>query len=131
MSCQCSQPSCNGRIVLGLVVIVLGAMLLLDQIGLLALDTSWRLWPFALLAMGLARLTDSDRNLQGRGGGRASAAWLLFVGVWGLVSEFRLFGFDYRTSWPMLMIAAGVLIVWRSVTAGGNHIHAGDRGPTS
>jgi hypothetical protein len=131
MSTQgCQKPIPQGRIVLGLVVIVLGLMLLLDRTGAIALHTSWRLWPFALLAMGLARLTDSNGSIHACRGSYASGAWLLLVGAWGLVSEFRLFGFDYRTSWPLLMIAVGLMIVWRSLPTGRNDAQAGDRGST-
>jgi hypothetical protein len=37
------------------------------------------------------------------------------VGLWGLISETRVFGFGYSTSWPLLVILAGVAIVWRAM----------------
>jgi hypothetical protein len=51
---------------------------------------------------------------------------LTAVGVWGLISEARLFGFDYSTSWPLLIIAAGMIMVWRAFedAAGGRSSHA-------
>ncbi len=43
------------------------------------------------------------------------AVWLLFLGAWGLVNEYRLFGLHYGHSWPVLLIGAGALIVWRAM----------------
>lgn len=31
-----------------------------------------------------------------------------------MVSEFQLFGLDYSISWPLLVIGAGINMVWRS-----------------
>jgi cell wall-active antibiotic response 4TMS protein YvqF len=39
----------------------------------------------------------------------------VFVGCWALANEFALFGFDYGTSWPLVVIGAGVLVVWRAL----------------
>jgi hypothetical protein len=44
--------------------------------------------------------------------------WLLFVGGWGLLNEYRLFGIHYGHSWPILLIGAGVLMVWRAMDQG-------------
>jgi hypothetical protein len=112
---QSCQSSSEGRIVVGVVVMVLGILLLLDTTGVAGLETTWRLWPFALLAIGLARVTNAA---EAECPGRANGVLLLLLGVWGLVSEFHLFGFDYLSSWPLLLIAIGTGIVWRSVDGG-------------
>ena len=125
-----NQPGAQGRIVLGVVAIALGLMLLLDRTGFVSMHMSLRLWPFALLALGLARLTDPSRQGHACACG-ASGLWLLFIGAWGLVSEFRLFGFDYQTSWPLLMIAAGLMIVWRSSQGSRKRAHARNGESTS
>ena len=46
---------------------------------------------------------------------RCGAVWLLFLGAWGLVNEHRLLGLHYGHSWPVLLIGAGALIVWRAM----------------
>lgn len=96
----------------------LGILLLLETTGVARLETTWRLWPFALLAIGLARLTSAaEEDCPGR----ANGVLLLLLGVWGLVSEFGLFGFDYRSSWPLLLIAVGAGVVWRSLEPSTTH----------
>ena len=126
---QSRGPSSPGLIVFGVVVIVVGLTMLLDRTGLLPVDTAWRLWPFVLLAIGLARVTGPVRD--GCPGGRASGVVFLLLGIWGLVSEFRLFGFDYRSSWPLLMIAIGLGIVWRSLDPGRERSKTHDQGARS
>jgi hypothetical protein len=95
---SCGSPA-EGRVVVGVVVMVLGVLLLLDTTDVAGIETTWRLWPFALLAIGLARITNVA---EAECPGRADGVLLLLLGAWGLISEFRLFGFDYRSSWPLL-----------------------------
>jgi hypothetical protein len=69
-------------------------------------------WPWVLILLGLARI--SVRRTEGRAGVSRSGVWLIFIGGWGLASELRLGGLTYATSWPLLLIGAGGMIVWRS-----------------
>jgi hypothetical protein len=73
------------------------------------------LWPFILMAFGLARLADSGVPPDRRPGARRSGIWLLFISVWGLVSEFHWFGLAYRSAWPLLIVGAGTMIVWAAL----------------
>ena len=70
------------------------------------------------MVMGAARLATTQADPDGRVRSRRSGVWLIMVGFWGLISEFHLFGFTFATSWPLLVIGAGVLIVWRSLENG-------------
>jgi hypothetical protein len=101
------------RILAGVVIILAGLSLLADRTGYHFQLLPGRLWPLILIAFGVVRLTDRGRPDGSRRSAR-SGAWFIFLGIWGLVSEFHLFGLDYNTSWPLLVVAAGVLIVWRA-----------------
>jgi hypothetical protein len=121
---QTGQPRISqARVVFGLVVMLVGTVLLLDRLewwGVRLPD--WGtvpLWPWILVVLGLVRLSDSSTDARGCQRGRRSGMWLLFVGGWGLLNEYRLFGIHYGHSWPILLIGAGVLIVWRSMDQGG------------
>jgi hypothetical protein len=103
----------NGRIVAGLAVILAGLAMLSDRMGFRDLHLSGRYWPLILVALGVLRLSDRTRPDGSRRSAR-SGVWLLFVGAWGLVSEFGLFEFDFGNSWPLLIIGAGALIVWHA-----------------
>ena len=73
------------------------------------------LWPWVLVALGLARLSDRSTDANGCTRGRRSGAWLLLIGGWGLLNEYRIFGIHYGHSWPILVIGAGAMVVWRAL----------------
>lgn len=101
------------RVLLGLALMLLGAGFLAHRLDLWHVELSSHFWPFLPLLIGLVRVIDPPVR---RGGHRSrrGGMWLIYVGIWGLISEFRLFGLDYHDSWPLLIIAAGLNIVWRS-----------------
>lgn len=105
----------SGRVVVGLVIVAVGVVMLIDRTGLadISLHLSGRFWPFILIALGIARLFDPPRRRHGRPSSR-SGGWLLWIGLWGLVSEFHVLGLDYETSWPLLIIGVGLAMVWRA-----------------
>ena len=98
------QPT-TGQLMTGLVLILVGIAFMVDRITILDVDGGW--WPFILLAIGAVKFFAPA-------GSRRSGAWLLFIGCWGLVNEFHLFGLDYRTSWPLLIVGVGIMTVWRA-----------------
>ena len=82
----------TGRVFVGLFVIGIGVVLLLDRLGHYDFHLSARLWPFVLILLGAARLADGAWD---RTRGWISALWLIYVGGWGLLNEWHVFGFDY------------------------------------
>lgn len=106
-----------GRISAGLIVIAVGVALLVDRLELADSRMIGRLWPFVVLILAIARLMGPRLNRRG-GRARLGGGWLLVVGVWGLVSEFRLWDLDYSRSWPLLVIGAGIMIVVRALVVG-------------
>jgi hypothetical protein len=103
----------------GLLTAVVGMLLLADRLADrdVPLVAAW--WPFLLIALGAIRLVSPEPS--GSHGGRhrgRSGAWLIVVGLWGLVNEAHLFGFDYGSSWPLLVIAVGAMMVWGTLDAG-------------
>lgn len=114
MDTQLQGPHRNhGRIIGGIAVILVGLTMLAERTGFDGVHRSGRYWPLILIAIGAVRLTDASGR-EGRHRSRRGGAWLVFVGLWGLVNEFQAFGFDYGTSWPLLVIGAGLGIVWRA-----------------
>jgi cell wall-active antibiotic response 4TMS protein YvqF len=103
----------HGRILAGIAVMLAGLAMLADRTGLGGLHLSGRYWPLILIVLGVLKISDRTRGDGARRPLR-SGLWLVYVGLWALVSEFHLFGFDYSNSWPLLVIGAGVSIVWRA-----------------
>jgi len=109
-----SRRADSGQIVIGLIILSIGAMLLLDRLSP-GTDALHAWWPFVLIVMGAARVAESSDRTRRCGGKRRSGVWLIVVGLWGLVNEWRVFGLTYGTSWPLLVMASGALMVWRSL----------------
>lgn len=104
----------RGRVLFGLMVMLVGAFLLADRFDWWGVPVRLPLWPWFLLFIGLARW----QGAVGRGRRMSrSALWFIAIGIWGLVTESRLFGVGYRRGWPFLVLIAGVFIVWRAVDA--------------
>lgn len=108
------DESANARVLFGLAIVLIGfAMLAQRNDGWgIHLDVRW--WPWLLILLGAAKMVVPGEH-KGRRRSRRGGFWLFSIGGWGLISEAQLFGFDYSTSWPLLLVAAGINIVWRSV----------------
>lgn len=104
----------NRHIVVGVLMIVVGVALFIAQRS--ELDINWwsTWWALVLLFMGIVRLISPGVE-NGRPQSRRTGLWLAGVGMWGFVSQARLFGFDYSNSWPLLIIIAGINFVWRAL----------------
>jgi len=94
-------------IVIGLVIVALGVVLFLEQIGTFGWRPTWSFWPVLIIAMGLARFS------QPRADGRREGGWLIFIGSWLLLNEMRVLRF--RDSWPLLLVALGIHTMWKAI----------------
>jgi hypothetical protein len=107
--------SSPGKVVGGIIIIVVGLALLGDTAGFSDVHLSSHLWPAILIVLGVMKLADSERRRGGRRPSMRSGLWLIYLGCWGFVNELHLFGLDYHTSWPLLVVGAGFFIVWRGL----------------
>ena len=110
----------KGRVFAGVIIIAVGVMLLADRIGISGIHLSGRYWPLLLVAFGFVRLFDPPTRRNGARRSRWTGVWFIYLGFWGLVSEFHILGLDYNTSWPLLIVGAGLGIVWRAFEDSGN-----------
>jgi hypothetical protein len=105
----------NGRVLVGLLIIAAGLIMLADRTGWSAIHLSGRFWPLFPIGFGVLRLLDPPASRKGRTRSRRGGAWFIFIGLWFFVNEFHLFGLDYHTSWPLLIVGAGAGMVWRAL----------------
>lgn len=113
----CSPKRGGGALVAGLVFIGIGAILLLNQLGFFPRGFPLRFWPVLLVAIGLIKLFAGP----GRGDQALGVAFILA----GTIVETNSMGLTHITwsqAWPLLLIAAGVLMVMHSWSdkSGGN-----------
>jgi hypothetical protein len=118
----------TGAIVGGAFLLVLGGTMFLDRTGLTDISFGRLIGPASLIILGTLVLVENGGFVCGRRetlpdgthkmnvrrrGGLTGGLWLLGVGCWMLVSQLHLFGLDYHTSWPLLIVLSGIIMLVR------------------
>ncbi len=96
-----------GRLVIGLVLVAVGGLWLLGNLGVVPPFDLGRYWYLIPLVIGAAKLA-----LGPDGETRRSGVWFLLAGLYGWVSVERIGGLSYRTAWPVFVIAGGLLLAF-------------------
>lgn len=94
--------------VVGVVVLLLGLVLLLDELGFTEANRIFRFWPLILIYFGLHKLLDAGEMV-----GRFWGGFLALLGLSFLMEEL---GFSYirlGTIWPVFLICVGALLIMR------------------
>lgn len=101
--------------VLGGAVVVVGLALLAENLGLADADRILRLWPLAVMAVGVTKLLAP----QARRSSRVFGGLLTLAG--GALAAERIFGLpiDFDAWWPLVLIGFGVLLLSRAMGRGG------------
>jgi len=113
----------------GTLLLVLGAGMLLQAQGLIDLDVHRLIAPLVLMALGALSLANAGtvgevagprgaaerRRRPHQRRGVAGGIWLMGLGVWMLVSQLHLFGLDFHTSWPLLLVLSGLTMLIRGM----------------
>jgi predicted membrane protein len=99
----------NGRLIFGTIVLLLGILFLLQNLGIFYVDRLWQFWPVALIAVGIARVIDArywERKVWG--GITALAGIVLLANSLGYLPwhVWSLF-------WPAWLIFLGIFILVR------------------
>jgi hypothetical protein len=109
-----SPQSDSGPILVGLILAFIGLALLADRTGFSAIHLTGKLWPFVMIAFGVSRLL-APRARNGKRPSRWTGIWFIYLGLWFFVNEFRVLGFWYNTSWPLLIVGTGIGMIWRAI----------------
>jgi hypothetical protein len=100
----------TGRMIWGLVVLTLGVLWTLDNLGQIDASRIVRWWPAVALAWGLFLLS-------GQNGRHPRAGWIwTIVGGLSLVRPLGIADADVTDFWPLLLVFAGAMLVWRAFT---------------
>ena len=91
----------------GIALIAIGGLFLIDTLELAHFGPLIRdYWPMIVIAAGVAKF------FEGR---PASAIWMIVIGLWLQVSHLGLFGLDWSSSWPILLILVGGGMVLQAI----------------
>ena len=101
----------EGRMVMGLIVVGLGVLFLLENLGIVYVRNVWEFWPIILIMLGLARM-----GTCASASGRTSGLVLVAVGGIFLASNLGYLSWDlWRFFWPVILILAGVGLLLRGM----------------
>ena len=103
------QSLLSGRLIVGLLLLVLGALWTLDNLKLVESERITRWWPALLLAWGICRLTGICCRWRPLSG----AIWT-FVGGWLLLRALNLVPIGLFDLWPLALILLGSSLVYRA-----------------
>ena len=101
------------QLVMGLLIIVIGVLFTLDNLGFIEAEAYLRFWPAGLIAIGLMKLWSGGR------GASVPGLLFLFAGVWLLLQAMEIVTVSLWNLWPVLLIVAGGSMVWRGINGRG------------
>jgi hypothetical protein len=103
----------SSQVVLGLLVMGMGVLFLLDNLDILDFRHAIGFWPLVFIVAGVVTLSgDGPRS------GTYMGLLLLGVGLLMIAGRLGLFDIRWRTLWPLVLIALGGLILYRTVGPG-------------
>lgn len=98
------RPVASASLVAGIVIVLLGSLLFLANLGWISGHIVWRLWPIILIALGGAKL------YQRRGQAGVGSILLVGLGVILLLHNFNVGRLDDMLG-PLIMIGIGIFVI--------------------
>jgi predicted membrane protein len=100
-----NRPGSHG-IFFGAIIVAVGCMLLLDNLGIFRFRDIWQYWPVLLIIWGASHVINS----------RAASGWIwggmiTLVGAFFLLDTLDIIAFSFQTLWPVLLIAFGLSVL--------------------
>ena len=99
-----------GGMVVGALIVVIGLLILLDNMGIVRFHDVWRYWPVLLIVFGVSKILESHAPAGYVWGGVLTLAGALL-----LLDNLDILVFDFNLIWPLLLIAFGLSVLLRSM----------------
>jgi predicted membrane protein len=106
------RPAAHNHFIVGLIILGVGCILLLDQVGILDAGRIFMFWPLLLIWFGYFKWTRAQSVTQ--------RFWAFFLFLLGLSFQAEELGFGhirFETIWPVLLICAGILMILKRYEA--------------
>jgi predicted membrane protein len=109
----------EGGLIGGCIVVVVGVLFLLDNLGLISIGHLFRFWPMILVVGGIASLMTRQ--------GRIKGAILIVAGILLELNALDIAHFRWSSLWPLAIIAAGLMVMWSTLEGRRLSAQNGDR----
>jgi hypothetical protein len=96
----------NRHFIVGVLILLVGVVLLLDQIGFVAANEVFKFWPLILIYFGVNRVTRNRGTVGWFWGG-----FLILLGISFQLQELGLSHIRIEVIWPVFLICAGILLI--------------------
>jgi hypothetical protein len=99
-----------GGMVVGALIVAIGLLILLDNMGIFRVHDVWHYWPVLLIVFGVSKILEA----------RAAAGYvwggvLTLAGALLLLDNLDIVVIDFNFVWPLLLIAFGLSMLLRSI----------------
>jgi len=98
----------SSQMVIGGLLALLGILLILNNTGIADTRYIVRLWPVALIVLGVAKLSHSRHT-----GSLVVGAGLIFFGSMMTLDRLDLIDFRWKFWWPLILVVLGILMIIR------------------
>jgi len=88
----------------GIILVILGAAFLLNNMGVIPFDRLWRFWPVILIVVGAIRFVECWN--------RVMSVMLMLIGSLFLLNNLGYIRFSWGEVWPLILIAVGVSMIF-------------------
>ena len=123
----CGGPNAAGGMIIGLVVIAVGVLFLLKNVGILYFDDIWQYWPVILIVFGLSKLANTHSASHVTSGLLISGIGTVFL----LKNLGYIYGDIWAYFWPGILIAVGLSILVKHLEGRGQDWSPGPPPPGS
>jgi predicted membrane protein len=107
-------------IFVGAIVVAVGCLLLLDNLGIFRFHDVWQYWPVLLVAWGVSRIVDSRTPSGWIWGGAVTLVGAFFLlDNLGILDTLGFRFFDWAVIWPVILIVFGVSVLVRALERNG------------
>jgi predicted membrane protein len=96
-------------IVWGGIIVFIGLVILLDNMGIIAASRVFRFWPLLLIGVGILNLATQSSRVFGIA--------LLIVGILFQLHTLGIARFTWGEMWALALIVVGLLVMWSSLQA--------------
>ncbi len=103
-------PRITGRMILGGLLILLGLLFTLDNLGVVNAGDLLDYWPLILIAVGFLKVLQRREDGQ-----RAVGIVLIALGIFFQLRRLNVIDWSLGDVWPVLLIVLGGALLWRAV----------------